>query len=273
LDTILDFLEENHSLRSATLWVSFVDFSLRSSQHKSPVRNQLQHLSLSCRYVTEVQALISNIALQRGAHLEIMYYVRNAGLNEILTGVSTTHLSNLPSPTSIEYETHPRCIRLSGPNGRFSFGSSPLATIDFFVEFPLLPLANVREFRLIHRKSSNPPPLNPVTNYLSFFPSLETLAVECETGIPQLSTLLSNPSSPPSLTTLAFFNCDLSEDFMGELTQFASDRKNTTSARLHRVVIVDSGGKFPSPTSVDALEDQVPVVEIKRGKKLPTDLT
>jgi len=60
---------------------------------------------------------------------------------------------------------------------------------------------------------------------------------------------------------------------MKELTQFASDRKNTTSARLHRVIIVDSGGKFPSATSIDALEKHVPIVDVRRGKKLPTDLT
>jgi len=60
---------------------------------------------------------------------------------------------------------------------------------------------------------------------------------------------------------------------MEELTLFASARKYTTSARLRRVVIVDSGGKFPSAASIDALEKQVPIVDIRRGKELPTDLT
>jgi len=271
LDTLLDFLKENHSLQSATLCVSFVKPSLRSSQRRSPIRNRLQHLSISCMHVIEAQALISNIALQRGAHLDILYCHWDAGLNEILTGVSTTHLLNLPSPTSIEYETQPRRIRLFGPNGRFSFGS--FLTNDVFVEFPLLPLANVQEFRLIHRKSPNPPRLNPATDHLSFLPTLKTLTFECEASIPYLSTLLSNPSSPPSLTTLAFLNCDLSDMSMEELTRFASNRKNTTSSRLYRVVIIDSGGKFPSAALIDALEEHVPIVDARRGKKLPTDLT
>jgi len=270
LDTLLDFLEKNHSLQSVALKVSFVEPSLCSSQHQSPIRNLLQHLTISCIRAIEVQTLISNIALQRGAHLELIDRGWNAGLNEILTGISTAHLSNLLSPTSVEYETYLRRIRLSGPDGGFSFRSF---TKDPFVGFPLLTLANVREFRLINHELSETPRLSPITHYLSFFPSLKTLAVECETNTPYLSTLLSNPPSSPSLTTLAFFNCGLSESFMEELTRFASDRKNTTSSRLHRVVIVDSGGKFPSAASIDALEKHVPIVDVRRGKKLPTDLT
>jgi len=269
LDTLLDFLEKNHSLQTAALGVSFVKPPLRSSQRRSPIRNRLQHLTISCIRAIEAQALISNIALERGAHLDILHYDCDAGLKEILTGISTTHLLNLPSPTSIKYETYPRRIRLSGPKGGFSYTGIPE---DTFTEFPLLPLANVREFRLIHRGSWKTPHLSPMTHHLSFFPSLETLAVECEAGIPQLSTLLSNPSSHPSLTTLAFLNCNLSNRFVEELTRFASDRKNTASARLHHVVIVDSGGKFPSAASIDALETQVPIVDIRRGKKLPTNL-
>jgi len=270
LDTLLDFLEENRSLQYASLGISFMEPSLCSSRRQSPIRNQLQHLWIHCDHVIEVQALISNIALQKGAHLKIIHCT--AGLNEILAGISTAHLSNLPSPTSIEYEINPRHIRLFGPNGRFSFDSVFCTAVDLFIEFPLLPLTNVREFRLIHT-SSNAPPLSPMTHHLSFFPSLETLAVECQISTPHLPTSLSNSSSPPSLTTLAFLNCDLSKCFMKELTQFASDRKNTTSARLHRVVIVDSGGKFPSAASIDALEKHVPIIDIRWGKKLPTDLT
>ena len=268
LDTLLDFLEANHSLQSATLCVSFMEPSLRSSQRQSPIGNQLQHLSISCMYVTEVQALVSNIALQRGAHLEIW----SARLNQILSGISTTHLTNLPSPTSVEYEIQPRRIRLSGPNGSFSLDSFRGSTSDLFVEFPFLPLANVREFHLIDHESSWTPRLSPATDHLSSLPSLKTFTFECETGIPYLSTLLLNSSSPPSLTTLAFLNCDLSDLSVEVLTRFASNRKNTTSTRLHRVVIVDSGGKFPSAASIDALEKHVPAVDVVRGEKLPTDL-
>ena len=293
LNTLLDFLEENRSLQSATLWVSFAESSLRSSQRQSPIRNRLRYLSISSIRVIEVQALISNIALQRGARLGIVYPSVNAGLDEILTGLSTAHLSNLPSPTSIVYEIHPRRIRLVGPNGRFSFYSVRYATRDLFAEFPLLPLENVRALHFIHRKSSDLPHFDPVTYHLTLFSSLETIVIECETSTPYLSTLLSDvssppslaanipylsallsdPSSPPSLTNIIFCNCNLSERFMEKLTRFASDRKNTTSASLRRIVIVDSGGKFPSAASIDALKKQVPAVEVMREKKPPTGLT
>jgi len=223
----------------------------------------------------ETRALIPNIALQRGAHLEMAYCGRHTGLNDILTGISTTHLSNLPSPAFIEYQIHPREIQLFGPNGRFSFiGSHVFSEYDPFVEFPLLPLANVRELRLRHCSQWSKFYPKPPTLPLAFFPALETLSIEGEANIlHRLSTLLSNPSSSPSLKTLAFLDCDISSQFMEELKRFASDRKNTTSARLHHVIIVDSGGKFPSTGSIDWLKEHIPTVDVRRGTMLPADLT
>ena len=273
LDTLLDFLEENHSLESATLWVWFRVPFLHSSRRRSPMKNRLRYLSISCIDATETRALISNIALQRGAHLEITYCGWGTGLDKILTGVPTTHLSNLSSPAFIDYQIYPREIQLFGPNGRFSFVGSP-GLGDPFVEFPLLPLANVRELRLRHCRPEGITSLNHLALPLSFFPALEALAIECETSIPYLlSTLWLGPSSSPSLGTLAFLNCSLSEQFMEKLMRFASDRKNTTSARLHHVVIVDSGGRFPSAASIDALDEHVPIVDVRRDTKLPADLT
>jgi hypothetical protein len=59
---------------------------------------------------------------------------------------------------------------------------------------------------------------------------------------------------------------------MEELTRFASDRKTYTSAQLHRVVILRGEGKLPSTTSVRKLEEHVPVVDVRDGMKIPTDL-
>ena len=49
---------------------------------------------------------------------------------------------------------------------------------------------------------------------------------------------------------------------MKELAWFASDRKNTTSAWLDSVVIVNQEGVFPSIASIRGLEERVPVVEV-----------
>ena len=274
LDTLLAFLEQNRSLERATLDIRFKEPSLRQSRRRAAVKNRLRHLSLSCNNPLNAQVLISNITLQRGAHLEIISLDQNTGLNDILSDVSTSHLSNLPSPSFLEYQSYPRNIRLHGRNGSFSFSCSPSSGIPF-MEFPLLSLTDVRELRFKHRSpgrlrsSLSPPVFNP-----SSFPILETLAVECDTDVLHfLSALLPNPSALRSLKTLAFFNCVITEDFMEKLTRFASDRENTTSARLYHVVIVDEDGRFPSAASIRALGRHVPVVDVRFGTELPKDLT
>ena len=63
------------------------------------------------------------------------------------------------------------------------------------------------------------------------------------------------------------------EEVVGELVRFALGRKVTTSAWLHCVVIIDSAGEFPSTDWIDALEERIRNVDVRRGKKPPEDLT
>ena len=58
---------------------------------------------------------------------------------------------------------------------------------------------------------------------------------------------------------------------MKKLTQFAFYRKNTTSAWLHRILIVHSG-VFSDVDSIVALGRPVPVVDVRFGKELPKEL-
>lgn len=74
------------------------------------------------------------------------------------------------------------------------------------------------------------------------------------------------------MKTLAFLDCDLDEGFMEKLTWFVCNRRNTASAWLYRVVIVNSKGNLPSVDSIDALGKHVPVVDVRVGKELPSDL-
>ena len=71
LDTLLDFLEENRSLESVTLDIRFEKGSLRNSQRQAAIENRLRYLSV-CGGEMDIKAMVSNIALQRGAHLEII---------------------------------------------------------------------------------------------------------------------------------------------------------------------------------------------------------
>ena len=276
LDALLDFLEENHSLKSVTLGITFRDDSLRRSRRRAPIKSQLRDLSIHCLGKTmDGRALISGIGLQKGAHLQISCRT-GAKLDDILSGVSFTHLSNLRSPTCMEYQSYARVMRLAGPNGQLSAQNVHTVSGDVpFVEFPLLSLSLIQEFRLIHRapRDENYTP-NPIVFDQSFFPALQILAVNCQTSASHLlSALFSTPSSPPSLEILAFLNCDLDEVFMEELTRYASDRKGTTSAQLRRVTIINSGGVFPSVASIRKLEEHVPVVDLKVGRGLPKGLS
>ena len=271
LDTLLEFLEENRSLERATLDVEFTRPSLRFSRRQAPIQNRLQNLSISSSSPMDVNALISKIAVQKGAHLEVLFK-EVAESKHIRSVVSTTHLLNLPSPTFIEYcpkKLIYRTIRLLGPNGSFSLKRWS-GVEDLFVEFPLLPLDDIRTFYLRYSDRSYhiPTAFPPLA-----FPTLEVLAIERETDVSRLlSAVFSDPSSSPSLKTLAFLDCRLDEEFMVELTRFSSSRKNTTSARLHRVVIVHSRGQLPPFALIDELGRHVPVVDVRIGKALPSDL-
>ena len=267
LDAFLDFMEENRSLTRVELDVRFVETSLRSSRRRAPIGNRFQSLQIACYDVTDGQALISSVALSKGAELEFICrgtYDAPMEVNDILFGISTSHFSNLLSPTFMRYRVRPRAIELHGPNGAASF-SSDLGEGVPFAEFPRLPLADIQQFHLNTCGKD-------LVHHLSSFPALETFTIERETKLPHLPALFSNPSASPSLKTLAFLDCVLTEEFMGELAQFASDRKNTASAWLHRVVIIHQDGTFPSITSIRKLEKHVPVVDVRIATKLPMDL-
>jgi hypothetical protein len=274
LDTLLDFLEANRSLKRADLTIrptGLIRTSLFVPQLRGAIVNQLQHLSINYTCTMIGKALLSNIPLQRGAHLEIITDTRDES-DGVLFGVLAARFPNLLSPIFMEYQSHKKSIRLLGPNGSFSFQSSGREG-SLFGELRLLPLTNVREFRLKNRRPEGVRNLDPVVFKPSVFPALETFAIDCDIQISQfLSALLSNPSFSPSLRTLAFLNCDFSGDSLEALTRFASDRTKTTSAWLRRVVIVDSKGNLPSIASIDALEKYVPIVNVGVGKELPTDL-
>ena len=276
IDTLFNFLEENRSLETAILGVGFAKHSLRRSKLKAPIENRLRFLSIRCAYSVDGKALISGIALQKGAHLDILSTGTDQKLSGVLSGISPKHFANISSPTFMECQSDCQSIRLLGPDGDFFFKCSH-GPDDLFSKLPLLPfsLTSVREFRLVHRRPGKAPsPLEPLVFYPALLPSIEALAVNCETNVSYLlSELFSNPFCSPSLNTLAFLDCDISEDFMRELGQFASIRKVTAAMRLHRVVIGHSKGKLPSVASIGALGQHIPVVDVRMEKEFPRDLT
>lgn len=270
LDSLLDFLEGSHSLESVTLEICFSEPLLRCSRRGAPVENRLQQLVIFCAYVVDGRALLSSIALRRGASLEIHYYDEDEGLTDILSGVSFAHLPSISSPTFMEYQSSPRIVRLLGPGGSFSFDGH-FSSENIFREFAVLGLQDVQEFRFQYRRSWVHTELD-----LSPLPSLRKLIVEGDSAsVLPLSIKFPDITSPSSLGTLTFLDCPITEGFMAELAQFASDRKNIGSASLNRVVIVkwlNTYGHLPlTATSIERLREHVPVVEYMEGKDLPED--
>ena len=185
------------------------------------------------------RTVISSIPLRRGPDLDITFPDEDTGLglNETLSDISTTHLLNLLSPTLMEYRSSTRKIRLIGPNGRFSYTHEE-PPVPPFTEFSVLPLTAVQELRLAHSDPS-------VVFHPSSLPALETLTIKCDTDISHLfSALFPDSSLFPSLKTLRFLDCFITEEFMEELKRFSSRRKNTTSARLHCVEFAHQGRKL-----------------------------
>ena len=270
IDTLLDFLEANRALENVTLDLTLSTF--QNSRRRVGAVNHLQSLSTCSSDAAEINAFISRIPLQRGARLEIDLGGQNAGLSEVMSGIPVTHFLNLQSPTSSEYCPDDRSIELSGPNGSFLFKCDPHRTAPF-AGFPIFQLTNIKVFHLTRRASG----LMDVQTRIKFppyaLPALETLTIKHELdALHLLSASLTDPSASPSLKTLAFLDCRLDGACIKRLTKFASDRKTTTSSWLYRVVIVTSGGNFPSVSSIDSLADHVPVVDVRMGKKLPADL-
>lgn len=269
IDILSNFLEENRSLESASLTVKFAKSSLCHPQRPTSVGNKLQYLLISSDDTRDIRALISSIILRRGGALEIHQSGTNADPTGIFSGVPLTHFPNLSSPLVMEYVPYPRSIRLLGPDGSFLF-KGPANNVSPFGEFPLLPLANIRELRLkccaswILRQFR-----------LSSFPSLQlvALAVDGCSKVSLLPPMLADLASSPSLRTLAFLDCVITEDFMAQLTRTASNRTNKTSTSLDRVVIVNSEGDFPATASIEQLRKHVSVVEVLEGRGFPKDLS
>lgn len=269
LDTLLDLLEKNHSLENLTLSTPFSQHSLQNSQRSVSTKTRIRRLSIWSGCVMGCKELVSKIAVQKGGHLELGLFDWSAKMNDIHSVVSVVPLLHLCSPTSMRYCPHEGTTRLLGPHESFSLklvpGLAPLA------ELCLLPLDNIRTFHLISLGPVSKPP-HPMFPS-SYFPALETLVIEHNNALSDLlSDLFLNPSYLPSLKTLAFLNCDISEGFVGKLIGFSSDRKEATSLRLHRVIIIDSGGILPSSILIDKLGEHVPVVEAFVGRELPSDL-
>ena len=135
-------------------------------------------------------------------------------------------------------------------------------------EFKLFSTEAVREFHL------NISRLDVGSGRLSWplgrLPALEALALFGARLSPgSLSVLAREPILCPSLKTIAFFDCGVAEDIVSELEGVLAKRKDSTAARLYRVVIVNNTQALPDLQSIHRLQKIVPRVDVGVGSKLP----
>jgi len=259
LDALLTILKKNHSLTSVNLCIHSREPTVHNPQRRMVAGDQLRHLSIISRNAMDAQALVAIISLPRGACLQIKLSGEVKGLNDILSGTSSTHLVNVLSPISMKYDPSGQSVHLFGPNGCLSFYSYPDNPVISSLELSPLLLSRIQNLWL---KPSIPTMFHPPS-----FPALVTLHIMSSASVSTiLSTLMSTPRSSPSLRALGFLDCELSEEFMLELARFAFDRKGTISGRIYRILIVHRDGKFPSAESVRRLRSVVNVVDVRVGK-------
>ena len=105
---------------------------------------------------------------------------------------------------------------------------------------------------------------------LQRLPALEALALSQTPLSPGLlSALAEEPPLCPSLKTIAFFDCDVTEDVIKELGAVLAQRRNSTAARLYRVVIVNATRALPDLQLIHQLQKLVPCVDVRIGSELP----
>ena len=111
--------------------------------------------STSAAWRADGKALISNISLRRGAHLEI-HSCGDAELKLVMSEVPIVRFANLPSPISTEYQYHghKRSFRPLGPNGGVVLlQESPMLSIP---RSPFAERARVLELRYLRTFMEEP---------------------------------------------------------------------------------------------------------------------
>ena len=83
------------------------------------------------------------------------------------------------------------------------------------------------------------------------------------------SVLTKEPVLCPTLKTIAFFDCRIGPDKMKKLGEALAKRMDSTAARVHQVVIVNSTGTMSDHTLVQQLRKSVLRVDVRMDDKLP----
>ena len=265
----VQFLESNTALEIVTLKLRFVNGSVSTVPERMVSLPRLRHLAFTCANAIDTKGLFSWLSFPRGVTIEIRVSHENrcSELASFLPCPPTPIRELLAPMTTIKYRVNPTEIHLSGNNGSFHFCTWRTLPTDY-KEFDLFSTGAVREFHLT--PSGHTSIAGHLDLALKRLPALEALVISRTSLYSEpLLTLYSEPLSCQSPKTIAFFDCWISRELIAALERIAVKREHSTTARLHRVVIMGDKEEPPEFSSIRQLRKHVPHVDVMMGSELP----
>lgn len=266
--TFLGFLVSNPDLELVVLDIQFVTGSVETPPAGKVSLPRLRRLSITCSKAIDSRGLLSCISLPRGVHLEVEFTPdQPAHLSSFLPSPPTPVQDLLAPITTIKTQLTPQELHLFGNGSVFTF-RSPNTPVLGHSELKLFPTTDVRELHTnIYPRVYGDVG---ISRLMARLPALETLAIS-QTPFPRglLSVLTEEPVLCPALRTIAFLDCDIDSSIIKELGEAAMKRRDSTTTRLYRVVIVNSTGAPPDLASIKQLRKCIPCVEVRVDDKLP----
>lgn len=260
----LGFLESNPNLEILDLDVLFANTPALATPERLISFPRLRRLTLRCGDATSTRALLSCLSLSHGINIEVYQTNPNPPPLASFLPCPSTHILGLFAPIIIiKYLSPPGTLHLSSKNGSFSFrGCKPSRVAH--EELDLFATCAVREFRLRLGNQCR------LSWTLGRLPKLEALVISNGSLEPEfLSVLAEDPVLCPSLKTIAFLECELTNEAVHGLGGILAKRAHSIAARLHRVVIVNRTRDLPNRHLVSHLQRFIPQVDIAVGNKLP----
>ena len=261
--SFIEFLDFNPNLEIVALDLQFAEGSVWIIPERTVSLPRLRSLGFTCDTAADARGLLSCLSLRRGIQIEIQGSRSNpcADLASFLPH-APTRLQQLLAPiTTIKYQDSPRCFQIFSSNGRLSF-RSPKTLPTSHGELKSFVTETTREFHVDGCHN--------LTTPLELLPALEALVFSGVDRFPgSLPELTREPILCPSLKTIAFFDCKVTGEVIKELGRALAKRRDSTAARLYRVVIVNSTRPLPDFQSIRQLQNIVPCLDVRVGNKLP----
>jgi hypothetical protein len=264
--TLLVLLDSNRGLELVVLDIQFATGSVETTPARKVPLARLHHLSITCTGPTDARGLLSCISLPSGIRLEVLCSGSDP-LDAYLPLPPTPIQTVLAPITVVKFRPSPRELHLSGNSGLLFFRSRASRREP---ELHLFSTTSVREFHMGTTSWSLIPMFLPPA--LRQSPALETLiftGASASWGAGAFDSLATQPLLCPYLKTIAFFNCRLVPEVMRAFEDVIAKRKDVATARLYRVIIVNSAEPLPDYALIQRLRKHVPCVDVRMDDKLP----